>query len=261
MKAKIVTVITILLLVILNLSIWKYVNNPLQMQSWNRTMMGVAYNPMRKDHDPEKHTIPTDAEIEADLAMLSDKVFAVRTYTSLEGQDRVPAFASKYDLNVTVGAWLDKDLAKNRAEIESLIKISRTENRNIVRTIVGNEVLERKDLPVEQLIQYIREVKKRTWRPVSTSETWSNWLEHPELADEVDYIAVHIFPFWEGLSVDEAVNFVFDRYYAMQKAFPNKPIVITEVGWPSDGQTFKRATPSLANQAKFLRQFLNRATS
>lgn len=261
MKAKIVTFFTLMLLVILNLSIWKYINNPLEMQSWNRTMMGVTYTPLQKDHDPEKKHIPTDAEIDRDLSILADKVFAVRTYSTLEGREKIPALAAKHDLNVTVGAWLDKDLAKNKAEIDSLVKISRTENRKIVRTLVGNEVLERKDLPVEALIEYIRDVKKRTWRPVSTAETWSNWLAHPELGAEVDFIAVHILPYWEGLSVNEAVDFVFDRYYALQKAFPGKQVVITEVGWPSDGQPSKQATASLANQAQFLRQFLNRAAA
>ena len=126
--------------------------------------------------------------------------------------------------------------------------------------LVGNEVLLRNDIPVEQLIEYIREVKKRTWRPVSTSETWDRWIAHPELANEVDYIAVHILPYWEGINVEGAVDYIFFRYNAMKEAFPNKPIIITEVGWPSDGQAFKHATPSLTNQAKFLRQFLNRAS-
>ncbi|MCX7088904.1 MAG: glycosyltransferase [Methylococcales bacterium] len=261
MKAKIVTVFTLMLLVILNLSIWEYINHPLKMQSWDRTMMGVTYNALRKDQDPKKHNMPTDAELEEDLTLLSDKVFSVRTYSSLDGLERVPALAAKHDLNITAGAWIGSDPAINRAEIESLVTISRTENRKIIRTLVGNEVLYRNDVPQEQLVEYIREVKKRTWRPVSTAETWNIWLSHPELAAEVDFIAVHILPYWEGLSVDDAVNFVFDRYYALQKAFPDKQIVITEVGWPSGGQPFKRATASLENQAKFLRQFLNRATA
>ncbi|CCE21889.1 Glycosyl transferase family 2 (fragment) [Methylotuvimicrobium alcaliphilum 20Z] len=172
----------------------------------------------------------------------------------------VPELAEKYDLNVTMGAWIDADLDKNRREIESLIELSNQNSPTIVRLLVGNEVLLRKDIIPDQLIDYIREVKTRTWRPVSTSETWDMWLAHPELAEEVDFIALHILPYWEGLSIDAAVNYVFYRFNAMREAFPNKPIIITEVGWPSDGQPFKNATASLANQAQFLRQFLNRAT-
>ncbi len=261
MKAKTVTLITLTLLVILNFSIWGYFNHPLQMQSWSKTMMGVTYNPLRKDQDPQKHHSASDAEIEEDMTLLADKVFSIRTYTVTDGVERVPALAAKHDLNVTVGAFIGKDMEKNRQEIENLVTISRSENRKIVRTLVGNETLLRDDVPIEQLIEYIREVKKRTWRPVSTSETWDQWIAHPELVNEVDFISAHILPYWEFIPVDEAVNFVFDRYYALQKAYPGKQIVISEVGWPSDGQPRGGATASIANQAKFLRQFLNRATA
>ena len=120
--------------------------------------------------------------------------------------------------------------------------------------------LESPEVTKELLIQYIRDVKKHTWRPVSTSETWDRWIKNPEIAKEVDYIGVHILPYWEGVPVDEAVDYVFDRYHQTQMAFPGKPIIITEVGWPSDGSPQIHAVASKTNQAKFLRGFLNRAS-
>lgn len=257
---KLIAVIALALLVVINFSIWSYINNPLQLQSWNKPMMGVTFNPMRKHHTLENNSIPSLAEIEEDLSLLSGKVHAVRTYSVLKGQDKIPELAAKYKLNVSVGAWIDGDLTENRQEIETLIQVGRQNNPKIVRLMVGNEVMLRSEIKEEQLIEYLREVRSRTWRPVSTSETWDQWLSHPELAAEVDYIAVHILPYWEGFDVDTAVDYVFDRYHALQQAFPDKPIVITEVGWPSDGQPFKHAIASRSNQAKFLREFLNRAT-
>ena len=62
-----------------------------------------------------------------------------------------------------------------------------------------------------------------------------------------------------GIPIEDAVDHVFDRYQDLQEAFPNKPIIITEVGWPSSGQPQRQAEASLANQAKFIRDFLNRA--
>ncbi|MCD2449222.1 glycosyltransferase [Methylicorpusculum oleiharenae] len=260
MKAKTLTLFIISILLLINLSIWSYVNNPLKIPSWNKTMMGVTFSPMRRDSDPMNNRYPSLEQIEEDVSLLANKVYAIRTYSSLDGMEQVPEFALKNKLNVTMGAWIDTNLEKNSREIESLINLSNQNSPTIVRLLVGNEVLLRNDIPVEQLIEYIREVKKRTWRPVSTSETWDRWLAHPELANEVDYIAVHILPYWEGIAVEDAVDYIFFRYNAMKEAFPNKPIIITEVGWPSDGQAFKHATPSLTNQAKFLRQFLNRAS-
>jgi len=259
MKTKIVTVVALALLVFLNFSIWSYVNNPLQLQPWTKTTMGVTFDPMRKQDTQTSNTFPSEADIDHDLSLLENKVHAVRTYSVLKGLDKIPELAAKHNLNTTVGAWIDGNLEKNRQEIETLINVSKQNNPNIVRVMVGNEVLLRAEITAEQLIEYIREVKRNTWRPVSTSETWDIWLKHPELVAEVDFIAVHILPYWEGIAAEDAVDYVFDRYHAVQEAYPNKPIVITEVGWPSDGQPFKHATASISNQAKFLREFLNRA--
>ncbi len=259
MKTKIVTVIALALLVFINFSIWSYVNNPLQLQPWTKTTMGVTFDPMRKQDTQTSNTFPSEADIDHDLSLLANKVHAVRTYSVLKGLDKIPELAAKYNLNTTVGAWIDGNLEKNRQEVETLINVSRQNNPKIIRIMVGNEVLLRAEITAEQLIDYIREVKKNTWRPVSTSETWDVWLKHPELVAEVDFIAVHILPYWEGIAAEDAVDYVFDRYHAVQQAYPNKPIIITEVGWPSDGQPFKHATASVSNQARFLREFLNRA--
>jgi hypothetical protein len=42
--------------------------------------------------------------------------------------------------------------------------------------------------------------------------------------------------------------------------FPGKPIVIGEVGWPSNGRTRESAVASEANEALFLRRFLAHAS-
>jgi exo-beta-1,3-glucanase (GH17 family)/cellulose synthase/poly-beta-1,6-N-acetylglucosamine synthase-like glycosyltransferase len=259
MKRILSILFTIALLVFINLSIWSYINNPLQLKSWTKTTMGVTFDPRRKEYTQENNLFPTEAQIDEDLAVLENKVHAVRTYSMLKGMHKVPELAAKHGLNTTIGAWIDGNLEKNRQEIEALLQASNQNNPKIVRVMVGNEVLFRDDIPKEQLIEYIREVKKRTWRPVSTSETFDIWLKNPDLVKEVDFIGAHILPYWNGIAAEDAVDFVFEKYYELQKAYPNKPIVITEVGWPSDGQPYKHATASRTNQARFLREFLNRA--
>ena len=259
MKKLALSLTTLVFLAVVNISFWALLNQPKSNQSWSGTMMGVAFNPMREHHDPEKKIYPSTEEIDADLALLSDKVHAVRTYTVSEGLDRVPQLAAKHGLNVTLGAWISDDLKANQQEIDKLIALSRQDHPNIIRTLVGNEVLLRKEATVAELIAYIKQVKKHTWRPVSTSETWDIWLKHPELAKEVDFIAAHILPFWEGIPTAQAIDYVFDRYNKLVKAFPDKQVIITEVGWPSNGKPFKHATATLTDQAIFLRDFLNLA--
>ncbi|WP_413761116.1 hypothetical protein, partial [Vibrio vulnificus] len=76
---------------------------------------------------------------------------------------------------------------------------------------------------------YLDKVRAETDIPVCTAEPWHVWLKNPELAEHVDYLAVHLLPFWEGIALDDAVDFSINTYKRLQLAFPGKPIVITEV--------------------------------
>jgi cellulose synthase/poly-beta-1,6-N-acetylglucosamine synthase-like glycosyltransferase len=91
--------------------------------------------------------------------------------------------------------------------------------------------------------------------PVSTAEPWHVWLAHPELAQAVDYITIHLLPYWEGLPIDDALRFIMQKLDAVQAAYPGKPIVIGEVGWPSNGVDIGGARAGRVNQAMFLRKF------
>ncbi len=113
---------------------------------------------------------------------------------------------------------------------------------------------------VEELIKHIDRVKKesRFGVPVSASEQYHVYLEHPKLAEAVDFIAIHVFPYWEGKTVDEAVTFAEQNIEAVRKAYPNKEVVVTEIGWPSGGEFRLGAVPSAWNQEQFVREFVSR---
>ena len=166
--------------------------------------------------------------------------------------------AAKHGIAVTVGAWLNRDHAANDREVEGAIRLAKL-NKNVTRVLVGNEVMLRGDLAFEDLVAQIERVRKAVKQPVSTAEPWNIWLENPELADHVDFIAVHMLPYWEGLEVEQSVDHVMKVMGELQAKFPGKQIVIGEVGWPSDGRTRNAAVATVSNQALFLRRFLARA--
>ncbi|MEN8260209.1 MAG: cellulose synthase, partial [Pseudomonadota bacterium] len=138
MKNVFLSIISLILVVIVNLTVWAFLNRPHSTESWQGIMKGVAFSPMRKGHDPEKGIFPSAEQMEADLELLEGKVQAVRIYTVTNGQEVIPELATKHDLYVTAGAWIGPDLERNRREIENLIELGRR-HRNVVRTIVGNE--------------------------------------------------------------------------------------------------------------------------
>ncbi|MDA0998208.1 MAG: glycosyltransferase [Proteobacteria bacterium] len=94
---------------------------------------------------------------------------------------------------------------------------------------------------------------------MSTGETWDIWLAHPELVREVDYIAAHILPYWEGIPAEEAVKYAFERYQQLRAAYPGKRVVIAEFGWPSRGYNNKAAVAAPAVQAELIRAFVRQA--
>ncbi|MGB3810785.1 MAG: glycosyltransferase [Parvibaculum sp.] len=259
------------IVIMANLAIWAAFNQPHDAEAWTGEIVGFSYSPYQRGQDPTKGIHPTRDQIASDLKLLSGSVQAIRTYSVIRGLEDIPDLAASDGLSVAVGAWIDTDKVRNDQEIANLIKLA--PKRNVVRVLVGNEALLRNDLPVEELIAYIRTVKKSVWKPVSTAEPPHIWLKNPELVSAVDYIGVQILPYWEGIPVNQAVDAVFDRLDELHRKYPDKPIVITEVGWPSRGKIIPRkpypgipeaelsseAVPSLVNQATFMREFLNRA--
>jgi exo-beta-1,3-glucanase (GH17 family)/cellulose synthase/poly-beta-1,6-N-acetylglucosamine synthase-like glycosyltransferase len=250
------TIPTLLVIIIfagLTVAAWSIFNKPFMEPAWPDTLQGIAFSPYHAHQDGVYGPMPSIEEIDADLALLSGKTHAIRTYTTEGVFSEIPRLAASHKLNVTVGAWLDQDLEQNEQEISRAIGLAQL--RNVVRVIVGNEVLLRDEISVDDLIAYLDYARENIARPVSTAEIWSNWMKYPELAEHVDFIAVHILPYWEGIDIADAVGFVAERVAQLQSRFPDKPIVIAEVGWPSEGRTRYDAVASLANEATFLRRF------
>ncbi len=243
---------------ILTISIWGYLNQPEEEPPWPQRIQGFSFDPRRMDDNSTSFRYPTEEEIDEDLALLAGTTHAIRTYMVDGVHAKIPELAQTHGINVALGAWLDNRLGKNEEELERFLKVL-GKARNVVRAIVGNEVLLRNEVPVQLMMDYLDRVRRETDIPVSTAEPWHVWLKHPELVDHVDYIAVHMLPFWEGVPMDASVEFIIRRMDELKSCFPGKPIVISEVGWPSNGRTRVAAIASPANQATFLRRFLERA--
>jgi exo-beta-1,3-glucanase (GH17 family)/cellulose synthase/poly-beta-1,6-N-acetylglucosamine synthase-like glycosyltransferase len=249
----------LVLLILGNIGAWAYANRPAVLERpWSGSIAGVAFNPYGPDQNPQDGRHPSRADIARDVATVAPYVNSVRSYSSLNGLDVIPEVAGQAGLLVTAGAWLAQDLGANEQEIISLVRLTRT-NPNIKRVMVGNEVMFRGDLKVDQLIDYIQRVKRQVDVPVSTAEPPYVWHDNPELADAVDYITIHLLPYWEKVPIEQAMAQVQQEYRRIQERFPGKHILIGEVGWPSDGQYRGASEPSRVNQAGFIRNFLNLA--
>ncbi|HLI11796.1 MAG TPA: glycosyl hydrolase family 17 protein [Alphaproteobacteria bacterium] len=244
---------------LLNLAYWAEKGRPVDLpEAGADSIASVSFSPYRSDENPLTHITPSLDEISSDLATLAGHVDAVRTYTSLEGLDSVAPFARPLGIKVMQSAWLGRDPDINEREIRRVIALANRYPDVIDRVIVGNEVILRRDLTPDQLAGYIRRVKAAIKQPVSYADVWEFWLKNPQLAAAVDFVTVHILPYWEDdpVPIEHAIDHVAAVYHKVQAAFPGKPIMIGETGWPSTGRMRRGALPSLVNEARFVREFI-----
>lgn len=235
-----------------------WLNQPVEAPPWQGQLSGLSFSPYDAGSSPLDGDEPSEARIAADLALAAGLSRSVRTYSALGALAEVPKLAESHGLKVTLGAWLGRDDARNRLEIAEAAALSRR-HANVERILAGNETMLRGEIALARLVEHLRELRRLSRVPVSTSEPWHVWLANPSLADEVDFIAAHILPYWEGIPAAVAADYVLRRGDELRAAFPGKEIVLTEVGWPSDGTVRGGARPSKVNQGLFLRRFLPQA--
>jgi exo-beta-1,3-glucanase (GH17 family) len=219
----------------------------------------VSYSPFRDRQTPFDRTLRIDAaQIDDDLARLAPVTDCVRTYSTELGLDQVAGIAERHGVKVIQGIWLGRERARNRAEIESAVALAARYPDTLRALVAGNEVLLRGELSADDLAALIREVKGRVAVPVTYADVWEFWLRNRALADAVDFVTIHVLPYWEDIPIpaDAAAAHVADIRRMVAEAFPGKEILLGEVGWPSAGRMREGALPLPVNQARVIEDVL-----
>lgn len=228
----------------------------------NAKLQCVSYAPFRGDQTPLVPTTHISAEqIAQDLAQLAGITDCVRTYSIENGLDQVPAQAAKVGLKVIQGIWLSSNKLKNLSQIATAVRLTKEYPNVITALVAGNEVLLRGEMTTADLAANIRAVKAQVTVPVTYADVWEFWLRNREVYEAVDFVTIHILPYWEDIPVRAkfAANHVDDIRKRMAVAFPGKEILIGETGWPSAGRMREGALPSRANQARVVSEILDLA--
>src|SRR5580700_9511316 len=219
----------------------------------------VSYAPFRDTQTPLQLTTHIGPDqIAQDLAQLAKISDCVRTYSIENGLDQVPAQAAKVGLKVIQGIWLGSDRLKNQAQISTAVSLAKRYPTTITSLVVGNEVLLRGEMTTNDLAAIIRSVKAQVSVPVTYADVWEYWLRNREIYDAVDFVTIHILPYWEDFPIRAkfAALHVDAIRQQMAVAFPDKEILIGETGWPSEGRMREGALPSRTNQARVVSEIL-----
>ncbi len=255
----IVALLMALMVAALNALVWRALNPPQHAPHVPASANGMAYNAFGRWDSPLEGRLPPPQATARDLAIIARLTRRIRTYSAAEFPD-LPRAAQANGLSLAMGVWLDQRRENNVREIKAAIDASHR-HRSVHRIIAGNETQLLGSLAQQELKTALDQLRRAVRVPVSTAEPWHVWLSQPDLAHHVDFITVHLLPYWEGISIDAAVDHAFARLRDVQQRFPNKLVVIGEIGWPSGGDTIGDAVASVGNQARFVREFLARAST
>jgi glucan 1,3-beta-glucosidase len=228
----------------------------------NAKLLCVSYAPFRDAQTPlllTTHIAPE--QIAQDLAQLAKISDCVRTYSIENGLDQVPALAAKVGLKVIQGIWLGSNRLKNLAQISTVVRLTKEYPGVITAVVVGNEVLLRGEMTTSDLAATIRSVKSQVSVPITYADVWEYWLRNREIYEAVDFVTIHILPYWEDFPIRAkyAAAHVDAIRKRMAVAFPGKEILIGETGWPSAGRMRDGALPSRTNQARVVSEILDLA--
>lgn len=257
-------------------------------QLLNGTVEALCYSGFRTNQHPDRGNgavNPSKEEILEDLSLLKThfNTQLIRMYDCGENtQDVLEVIRdNNLDIKVLLGVWLkaelsahetcawltepipDSTLAKNKIknikELETGIQLANSFKEIIVAVNVGNEALvswNDHKVHVDTVISYVKTVQKKIEQPVTVADNYLWWAqEGKDLASVVDFVSIHVYPIWEGKTIDESMEFTIRNITQVKDSLPNSDIVITEAGWATIASEFQ-GQASEVNQKRYYEELM-----
>lgn len=195
--------------------------------------------------------IISEEQVRRRLKIIAPYIKWVRSFSCTEGNEFIPIIARELGIKTLVGAWLGDDKEVNEKEIQGLITLA---NEGFVDiAAVGNEVMYRKDLTEDELLEFIARVKNEipSIIPVGYVDAYYEFTIKPRITDACDVILTNCYPFWEGSPIDYSLAHMKSMFHQARSVANGKKVIITETGWPSKGESFRDSHPSEQNAIKY----------
>ncbi len=233
----------------------------------------ICYSGYREGQNPMAKLYPSKEEIYEDLKILEKDFDYIRMYDASMYTLKTLEVIKEKRLNLKVmitmnllgeisnhqcswgGTYTVSELAQNilnnQTELEKTIEYANLFPDIVLAVSAGNESIPEWNenlVSPGRVLYFVKELKRRTQVPVTYCDNVHYWNhELKEVANEVDFISVHLYPVWEGKNVPEAIDQTIDGYEYVKNLYPNKQIVITETGWPTTSNNHQ-IKPHVANE-------------
>lgn len=195
----------------------------------------------------------SEEQVKRRMQLLRPHTQWVRSFSCTDSNELIPQVAKNFGLKTLVGAWLGDDPEVNEREIAGLIELAKAGLVDIAA--VGNEVMYRKDLTEDELLAFIYRVKEALPDiPVGYVDAYYEFSQRPRITEACDVVLANCYPYWEGCPFENSLDYLKKMYRQAVSAANGKKVLITETGWPSQGESLKGAVPSEKNALEY---FLN----
>lgn len=220
---------------------------------WGKTlesgMHGLCFSLYEDGQRPGD--IITEEQVRRRMEIIKPYTKWVRSFSCTEGNEFIPKIAREYGINTLVGAWLGDDPEINEREIEGLIQLAKDGFVDIAA--VGNEVMYRKELTEDELLDFITQVKEAIPDniPVGYVDAYYEFSVRPRITEACDVILANCYPYWESCHLDYSLLHMKQMFGQALSAAKGKKVIITETGWPSEGGGLNDAHASRENAMKY----------
>lgn len=244
----------------------------------------ICYSGYREGQSPANNAFPSRMQVVEDLNILSLNWKYLRLYDCSRHAELVLDVirGEGLDFQVMLGANMRAEesnprcpwggqyeeglLAANRLanndEIDRMIALAGEYSTEVFAVSVGNEAsVDWSDhlVPIERLTGFARQLKGSIKQSVTFCENYVPWVGKLEpLAAELDFLSVHTYPVWEYQSIDSALEYTMQNFFAVASHYPDKPIVISEAGWTtrSNGRGIEPENASQELQARYYQMLM-----
>ena len=211
---------------------------------------GLCFSPYEEGQEPGDQL--SEAQIRRRMEIIKPYTNWIRSFSTTDGNEMIPVIAKEHGIKTLVGAWLGDDPEINEKEIQGLIKLV---NEGVVDiAAVGNEVMYRKDLTEQELLDFMYRVKDEvagSGVPVGYVDAYYEFEARPAITEACDVILANCYPYWEGCPIEYSLLYMKEMYRKAADAGMGKDVIITETGWPDKGTGLDGAIPSEINAMKY----------
>jgi exo-beta-1,3-glucanase (GH17 family) len=222
---------------------------------------GIVYSPYNADG-----TCKSQTQVTKDFEAING-YSRVRIYgTDCNQVSNVLTAAKAKGMKLFAGVY---DINALSTEIATIISAARGDWSQFETISIGNELVNSGSASASAVVAAIttaRGLLKAAGYSgnVVTVDTLVASRANPSLCDASDFCAVNCHPFFDGgVTASESGKFLTTMIPTLQSklANSNQQIVITETGWPWQGETNGKAVPSLENQSSALSSIKSAFTS